>query len=218
MFRVTACLEAHEPDAAESGNGAAEHWTQDGYPRISPVGIALVLYRADGVGNTRSEVTGGIHGVSRSAAKRHAEGHDDISDRHWTERWEAEGVAFRVVNVALRAEGDDKEYQQQRGDELADEVAWIVADGRSRAEHAELGVLVLSGVEVVFIEQPNDDAAKDAANHLADDVCRNGSPWELAGHGETYGNGGIEICLKYINGSPPNHSICKLVILHVSMA
>ena len=85
---------------------------------------------------------------------------------------------FRIAAVALCAETDDDEDQCQRGDYLAEEVHPVVPDGRSRAERPELRSVVVGGIVVVFVENPHEDTAQYAADHLCGDVDRDRTPGE----------------------------------------
>ncbi len=114
-----------------------------------------------------------------------------------------------AIAVALCAESYDQEHQQQGCDELADEVERIVADGRSCTEYAQLRVFIGCGIEVILVEQPYDDTANHATDHLTGHIGRNRRPRELTGNSETDRHGRVEMSSRVRAGDQYAHAHCK---------
>ena len=123
--------------------------------------------------DTGTEVSGRIDGITCGAAERHTDGHDEHGYRERSGASEAE-----VGSVAFSGEGHDDEHQHAGADNLADEIAPVIADCRDGAEATQLGGLVFSSIEVIFIEHPYQPAADYTAKNLGDNVAGHVSPGE----------------------------------------
>ena len=78
--------------------------------------------------------------------------------------------------------------------EFRSEVQECVADGRSCAEAATDGCVIISCRNVIAIEEDQDGCAKESADHLGDDIAGNQAPGHTAADGRADGNCGIEVC------------------------
>ena len=98
------------------------------------------------MGQPRRKVAGGVDGIARRAAQRHADRHDE--HRH---RKTPQAAHPDLGGVLFVADHEDDEHQQERADRLAEEVAGFVHDGGHRAEDSQFRRRVVRGVEMVFI-------------------------------------------------------------------
>ena len=98
---------------------------------------------------SRTEIPGGIHRISRSASEGHAESHDQIGDRECSQATLRNRCAHDVRRVAGRAKGEDYEHQKAGCDELAEEIDTLVLDCRHGAECSEHSVRIAGGCLVM---------------------------------------------------------------------
>ena len=104
------------------------------------------------MGDARGKVTGGVHSISGGGTKRHADGDDDVSDRHETGRAAEERV-------------DDKyrEHKHERCDELTEEIVPGIPYGWCGAEDSQLHCRVFGSLEMVIIEKIDQHGAAETA-------------------------------------------------------
>lgn len=61
------------------GSEGTDHRSDDRNPSVTPIGAALTGNRQNGMGQTRTEVTGGVHRVPRRTAKAHTQSPDEYT-------------------------------------------------------------------------------------------------------------------------------------------
>ena len=118
------------------GKACAAERSDDRDPGIAPVRAAFASNRENGMRDARAKVTGGVHSISGRAAERKAESPDEDADDVRAEA--IRHAAREAVCKALGENHPDDEHEEERRDELAEEGRADLADGRSRAEDAEL--------------------------------------------------------------------------------
>ena len=121
----------------------------------------------DSVSDTRREVTGRVHGISGRTTERHTQGDDDSRDRPCADSTEVSDFAYIVTYT------DDHHQQHEGSDKLSEEVGSFMVDSRHGAISTEDSFLVFRDVEVVAIDEPYQDSAAEAANHLSYDIADN---------------------------------------------
>ena len=135
---------------------------------------------------TRGEVAGGVHSITRGGT----EGHTDRNYNHG-HRPGSDSAGGRDL---ICPHAEDQEHQHEGGHYLAEEIAPFVADCRRCAEAAEhCGGIVRRGVEMVFVEEPDQAGAAEASEHLCYDIGDETAPGELAGKRQAEAHGGIQV-------------------------
>ena len=143
------------------GYQCANDGRNDGNPGISPVRAAFAGNRQNRMGQTRTEISGRINGISRRAAEAEADGPDKDTDNIRT-------YAGRHRSHRFGENHPDDKYQEERADNFAQDVGRIVADSRSRAENAQFSRFVFRFRPMRQIRQPNDGCAAHCAENLDD--------------------------------------------------
>ena len=110
------------------------------------------------MGDARSEVTGGVDGVTGGSAQRDANAHDE---QRYRQRAEARGGA---------AESKDDENEDESADDLGYEVPWGGADGGAGGEGSEFAGGFRFVIEVLLVRQPADDRAEEGPQQFAAEV------------------------------------------------
>ncbi|KAG0161911.1 hypothetical protein DFQ30_004927, partial [Apophysomyces sp. BC1015] len=80
------------------------------------------------------------------------------------------------------------------GHDLRHKVAERIANRRARAEHRELRIRAIRRFEVLPIDQPNEECAEHATEHLCSRIGWYLRPCELVGDGEPHRHGRIQVC------------------------
>lgn len=80
------------------------------------------------------------------------------------------GAHTHLWSILADRERQDDEDQHERTEDLAEEVAAVVADGRSGTEGGQLGGRIIRGIVVVLVEEVDQDGPEETAEHLRDDV------------------------------------------------
>ena len=118
--------------------------------------------------NARAKVTGRVHSITGRAAERKAERPDEDTDDVRPKAVSSTVEAREAIRELRGEDHPDNEHEEERSDELAEECRAHLADGRRRAEDAELRGRIFRLFPMREISEPDDGSAEDAAEHLHD--------------------------------------------------
>ena len=120
----------------------------------------IIALESNGVIETGTGVTGGIDSIPGSAAKAHADSHNDAEGG---DNGQSRGIGAPGTGCIAEPE------QQGRAGKFAEEVVQSVLDGRSGGEYAQLGGGILGGIKLLLPEHMYEECADKRADHFAQD-------------------------------------------------
>src|SRR5918998_3611189 len=181
---------SEQNDKQHAAEDATDDGSYDGNPGVPPVVAALTCYGQYGVGDAGPEVASRVDGVAGRTTQREPDAEDEQADKQRVQAAPYNRRGFAPDCSRVRNDARDAEDQDERADDLGDDVRRSIVDRRRGAEHSEFEALVLGLPPVGQVSQPHDYGANEGSDELGDDVARHQGPVELARGGQADGHGG----------------------------
>src|SRR5262249_49440673 len=118
---------------------AANYWTKNRHPGITPIRIGLARDRQNKMREARSKITRRVDGITGGPSKRKPDGENRRADKKRPETFIEPGSGNQII---YGRNGQNAQNQDKGTDDFGDDVAGWFADSRGCAEDAANGCFI----------------------------------------------------------------------------